>query len=152
MRHLDDGAVAATVGSMAGCRCLSIRQLSVLLPEPWQSPQELIRPCWLFTVSLPPAALYIYTWYAIASSITCLDILLNGLYLYLWLYVESCFTPCKYQSIKYYYKLCLLNVWVFSVLCTILMFPNAWWKKLFNFILKSVISQRSGGHTVYKHS
>ena len=34
----------------------------------------------IFTVSLPPAALCIYTWYAIASSITCLDILLNGLY------------------------------------------------------------------------
>ena len=103
MRHLDDGAVAATVRSMVGCRCLSIRQLSVLLPEPWQSPQGLIRPYWLFTVSLPPAALCIYTWYAIASSITCLDILLNGQYLYLWLYVDSCFTPCKYQSIKYYY-------------------------------------------------
>ena len=71
MRHLDDGAVAATVKSMVGCRCLSIRQLSVLLPEPWQSPQGLIRPYWLFTVSLPPAALCIYTWYATASSITC---------------------------------------------------------------------------------
>ena len=32
-----------------------------------------------------------------------LKILLNGLYLYLWLYVDSCFTPCKYQSIKYFY-------------------------------------------------
>ena len=40
-------------------------------PEPWQSPQGLIRPYWLVTVSLPPAALCIHTWYAIASSITC---------------------------------------------------------------------------------
>ena len=40
--------------------------------------------------------LCIHTWYAVASSITFFsDILLNGLYLYLWLYVDSCFTPCK---------------------------------------------------------
>ena len=43
MRHWDDGAVAATAMSMMGCQWLSIRQLSVLLAEPWQSPLGLIR-------------------------------------------------------------------------------------------------------------
>ena len=37
-----------------------------------------------------------------------------------------------------------LNIWLFSFLCTILMFPNIWCKNLFNYMLKSVISKRNG--------
>ena len=44
-------------------------------------------PCLVYTLDMPLHYL-----------LRVLDILLNGLYLYLWLYVDSCFTPCKYQS------------------------------------------------------
>ena len=104
MRHWDDGAVAATVRSMMGNRWLSIRQISVLLPEPPDSrrrglsiqidylPCHYHLPCFVYILEMQ-----------LRHPLRVWDILLNRLYLYLWLYVDSCFTPCKYQSIKYYY-------------------------------------------------
>ena len=119
MRHWDDWAVAATVAAMMGCRWLSIRQLLVLLPESWQSPLGLISPNWLFSMSLLPALLCIYTWYAIASSITCFRHPVKRTIFVSVIICYPCFTPCKYQSIKYYcyYQKQIFLFWLKFCLC-----------------------------------
>ena len=78
--------------------------VSVLLLEPWQSPKGLI---WVRSNYLPchyhlPRFVYVLKM-PLRHQLRVLEILLDGLYLYLWLYVDSRFTSCKYQSIKYYY-------------------------------------------------
>ena len=60
-------------------------------------------PNWLFTLPLPLILnLHIYFHLALRQQLRVLNIMLNGLYLYQWLYVDSCFIHCNYQSIKHY--------------------------------------------------
>ena len=57
-------------------------------------------PNWLFTLPLPLILnLHIYFHLALRQQLRVLNIMLNGLYLYQWLYVDSCFIHCNYQEI-----------------------------------------------------